>query len=564
MRNQNNKDKFNQINYNKMKKYISFIAWFIATLVSVMFGGGVAMAAFTPGENGSDTDPNLGTPAEGTTPDAEGKGLDQQSHGTSGSAAQQMGFIDNEVNDYVSKHYAYENALQTDLMREAQQIKVTTPEPAAWEVGEAILDCVTDDDTAKAEGPITLALAKNDIKLFKESATVLVEGVEGYNEAGTATDGTPLILYVEEVSRANGVVASALNGLYEDSKWKVPAIPSGTKLHIMEVALSESEVEVQPDNAAPQKAKVYLQKKVCSITYTDLFKQMRKEAKWDVQDVKDWVLRMFRVKCSRNLLIGKAKKWTKPGTKRTGEEFVYTEEGVLRQLKVGYQLAPTGITFNDLIAISSIAGGKYSIADEYDVYCGTQFMENLHRIDFVKHPEIQFKRLEEGVTKIKISRFESGFTNLNFKKEHALDGIGLGDSAMLFSIKKSKHYYIPHEDIAIDHRKGEGGEVREAKSEFYILEDALKLTQLNSMFISPRSSLVDDSYLDNVELNIESVEAFPENPSDGDIVSLVCTITVSETDGVSGETTSKSYPAGLYKYNATDTIWEPYELVITA
>ena len=522
------------------------------------------MAAFVPGENGSDTDPNAGTPAEGSTTDTEGKGVDQQGHGTSGSASQAMGFVDNDVNDYVSKHYAYENALQTDLMREAQQIKVTTPEPRAWEIGEGILDCTTNDDMAQAEETATLEIAKNDAKLFKESATVLVEGVEGYNDAGTETDGTPLILYVEEVTRAGAVTVSALNGIYSGGKWYVPAIPSGTKLHIMEVALSESEVEVQPDNASPLPAKVYLQKKVCSITYTDLFKQMRKEAKWDVQDVKDWVLRMFRIKCSRNLLIGKAKKWTKPGTKRTGEEFVYTEEGALRQLKIGYQIAPTGITFNDLIAISSIAGGKYSIADEYDVYCGTQFMENLHRIDFKEHPEIQFKRLEEGVTKIKVSRFESGFTNLNFKKEHALDGIGLGDSAMLFSVKKSKHYYIDHEDISIDHSKGEGGEVREAKSEYYILEDALKLTQLNSMFISPRSSLVDNSYLDSLQVSVEAVSAFPASPSDGDVVSLVADVAISSTDDQTGETTTTTYKAGLYKYNATDSIWEPYDLVISA
>lgn len=516
--------------------------------------------AVTLGENGSDTDPNDGTPLENATPDVEGVGVDQQGNGTTGSAAQQLEFIDNEVNDYVSKHYAYEFPLQTDIMRAAQQIPVSTPEPEAWEIGEGNLDCETNDDLENDDydESVVLPVAKNDAKIFKESATVLVEGVDGYDESGTE-DGTPLILYVEEVTRAGQVTVSALNGPLHSGTMYVPDIPEGTKLHVMEVALSESEVEVAPDNANPLPTKVYLQKKVCSITYTDLWNRMKKKANWDLQDVKDWVLRLFRRKCTRNHLIGKAKKWSKPGSKRTGEEFVYTEEGTLRQLRIGYQLLSTP-TFNDLIAISAILGGKYSISDEYDVYCGTIFYKNLHQLDYKNHPEVQFVRHTDGETKIKITKFESGFTTMNFKKEHGLDDIGYADSAMAFSVKKAKHYFINHKDISIDHSKGEGGEVREAKSDYYILEDCIKLTELNSMFISPRASLVDDSYLNNLTEVIQSVTAFPTSPAPakGDKVSLVCDVT--ETDAVSGTVTT--YAAGIYEYDGTN--WVPSDIAIKA
>lgn len=543
----------------KKEKIFWMLCNIIMFVVASAMSGGMAMAV-TLGENGSDIDPNDGTPLENATPDAEGLGVDEQSSGTTGSAAQQLEFIDNDVNDYVSKHYAYEFPLQTDIMRAAQQIKVTTPEPKAWEIGEANLDCETNDDLENQDydESVELPVAKNDAKIFKEGATILVEGVDGYDETGTE-DGTPLVLYVEEVTRAGVVTVSALNGPLHSGQMYVPEFDEGTKLHVMEVALSESEVEVAPDNANPLPTKVFLQKKVCSITYTDLWNRMKKQASWDLQDVKDWVLRLFRRKCTRNHLIGVAKKWTKPGTKRTGEEFAYTEQGVLRQLRIGYQLQSKP-TFADLVAISAILGGKYSISDEYDVYCGTIFYMNLHQLDYSKHPEVQFERHTDGETKIKITSFESGFTTMNFKKEHGLDDIGYADSAMAFSVKKAKHYFIPHNDISIDHSKGEGGEVREAKSDYYILEDCLKLTELNSMFISPRASLVDDSYLNNLTDVIASVTAFPTSPSPakGDKVSLVCDLT--ETDAVSGATTT--YAAGIYEYDGTN--WVPSDIAINA
>jgi hypothetical protein len=374
--------------------------------------------------------------------------------------------------------------------------------------------------TAGESVDLSTALFAADKKLFTDGATVLVEGVDGYAEDGTTEDGSPLVLFVESAVRNGAITVRAINGLKgTEGNNKVPVIAKGTKLYIMAPALSESEVEVAPDNAIPRATKCYLQKKVCAMTYTDLFARINKKAKWSVQDLKDWVLATFRKKCTRTMLIGKGEKFTKQGSKVVGTEYCYTQEGVLRQLRLGFQIA-SQLCFEDLIGITSMLFTKYSTVDTMDVYCGTKFLENLLNIDFSKHPEVAFKRYEDGETKIKVTSFETNFGTLRFVHEYALDDLGYGECAIAFSMANSKRFYYQNgKTITIDHEKGQGGEVREAKSQYYIQDDCLKITDLNSMFIGPDVTLVSKRY-GSLGVTIKSVTALPEGGTEGDLVYL--------------------------------------------
>lgn len=477
--------------------------------------------------NGGENDPNggdpdariLGKPLEGATPDAEGKGIDQQGQGATGSALTQAELAEHKVNDYVSKFRAYKFPMHTDFMRKAQQVPVDTKEPEYYEIGEAVLECVTSKVIAAGATDIAGSLFATDKKLFTDGATILVEGVDGFAEDGITTDGSPLVLYVESADRSQ-IAVRAINGKKgTEGNEVLPEIAASTKLYIMAPALSESEVEVAPDNAIPRATKCYLQKKVCAMTYTDLFARINKKAKWSVQDLKDWVLATFRKKCTRTMLIGKGEKFTKQGSKKVGTEYCYTQEGVLRQLRLGFQIA-SQLCFEDLIGITSMLFTKYSTVDTMDVYCGTKFLENLLNIDFSKHPEVAFKRYEDGETKIKVTSFETNFGTLRFVHEYALDDLGYGECAIAFSMANSKRFYYQNgKTITIDHEKGQGGEVREAKSQYYIQDDCLKVTDLNSMFIGPDVTLVSKRY-GSLGVTIKSVIELPKDGKEGDLVYL--------------------------------------------
>lgn len=508
-------------------------------------------------DNGSNTDPNggdpdariLGKPLEGATPDAEGKGIDMQGQGATGSALTQAELAEHKVNDYVSKFRAYKFPMHTDFMRKAQQVSVDTKEPEYYEIGEAVLECETRAEiTGGTDVNLADALFKTDKKLFTESATILVEGVSGYAEDGETKDGTPLVLYVESAEKNGSITVNALNGKKGgEGNQTVPVIAAGTKLYIMAPALSESEVEVMPDSAYPRPTKCYLQKKVCAMTYTDLFARIDKKAKWSVQDLKDWVLAMFRKKCTRSILISKGSKFLKPGSKKTGTEYCYTQEGVLRQLRLGFQIGAQ-LCFEDLIGITSMLFTKYSTTDTMDVYCGTKFLENLLNIDFSKHPEVAFKRHEDGETKIKVTSFETNFGTLRFVHEYALDDLGYGECAIAFSMANAKRFYYQNgKTITIDHEKGQGGEVREAKSQYYIQDDCLKITDLNSMFIGPDVTLVSKAY-GSLGVTIKSVTALPEGGTEGDMVYLT-------------EAADKN-SVGVYRWNGTT--WVVYNGAVTA
>ena len=260
--------------------------------------------------------------------------------------------------------------------------------------------------------------------------------------------------------------------------------------------------------------------------------------------MKDMILSNFRMKVTKTMLMGKGAKFLKFGSKKTGTEYVYMQEGVLRQLRLGYQISST-LTYADLIGITRMLFGKYATTNEMDVYCGTKFIEKLLNIDFTKYKDISFvKKQEIGID---ISSFETTFGKLNFKVEHALDDLGYEECAVAFSMRESKrYYYTKGKTLTVDHSKGEGGEVREAKSQYYIQDDCLMLTGYNSMLIGPDVTVSGYSLsaLDAVVTSTASLATVASgSPTKGAIAYL------TEADA--------THAVGLYVYDGTE--WQPYK-----
>lgn len=577
----------------KKKSYLKALSQVLSVFLSVMAvltGGGFAMAAAGLSDvgrttadpdgvgNGStgnaDVDPNAGTPMEQSTPDSPQKGIDQQSHAATGSVLDQAELTENHIDDYVKKFRAYRFPLSTDMWGRARQIKVDTKEPTNWEVGEAVMELTTIGSfgTAVVNGyangneEVTVdatKIAKNDWKLLRKNATIMVADASGY-ENGIA-DGTPLILFVVDKD-SSGITLKALNGPWKAANNKtvvVPQIAAGTTLYPMAPALSESEVEIEPNNAYPIETTCYLQKKVCAITYTELFQRIKKKAQWNVQDIKDWNLEMFRRECTRSMLISAPSKFYKHN-ERTGTETCYTEKGILRQLRLGYELTDGQIDFEDMIGIQAMLCGKYDTPNELTAYCGTKFIQRLLNIDFSKHKEYTVRNYTDESTKIKITSFESNFGKLNFVHEYGLDDLGYSECAVIFSPEEAKHfYYQKGKTININHEKGEGGEVREAKSQYYIKDDCVKLDTFNSMIVGP-STLVGGYKLSALDAVIKSVNTLADvaNPAAGDIVYLVGDYTEEVaavgTEGQAGYVAAHTvdHAMGLYEYDGN--AWQPY------
>lgn len=564
---------------NFFENAFSYTLQSLLFIMAVVASGGTALAVGVTGQgmdpgtvtttsqttgsvSDGKTDPNAGQPAEGTIFDSPNKGLEQPSHASTASVLDNENLIENHIDDYVSKYRAYRYPLHTDILRKARQIKVDVKEPTDWEIGEAVMELTTIGSITGAEGEVTVTrgtqIAGADWNIIRANVTLMV-GLNGGYTNGVA-DGSPLILFVtsKNDSTLKVVAVNGANGVTDTTAKVVPTIAAGTTIYAMAPAMSESEVEIAPDNAMPTERKCYLQKKVCAITYTELFERIKKKAKWSVQDIKDYSLDMFRRACTRSLLISAPSKFQKYND-RTGYEIAYTEEGILRQLRLGYELDDAQLDFSDLIAIQAMLCGKYNSPYELTAYCGTKFVQRLLNIDFSKHKEYTVRNYTDEATKIKITSFESNFGKINFVHEYGLDDLGYGECAVIFGVEEAKHfYYEKSKTLKINHAKGEGGEVREAKSEYYIKDDCVKLDTFNSMIVGP-ATLVSGYSLSALDAVMKSVNALPATGAVGDIVYLIQDVLDQNGNVTNAMGLYICTTASTTGQNATNAVWTAYD-----
>ena len=517
-----------------MKKNVFEMIGKVMLTVLAAVTGGAAMAAGVLVGEGADgvSSGDVVSSLDGTI-GANPSGIEVVGGAATGSAVEELDQAVNEIDDYVAKFQSHKYPMHTDFMKVARQIPVDTKEPIDYEIGEGILDVAASGEYDKTgEHVAQLNVSNANGRLFVKGSTVLLK-----DGAKKDAEGNPYVLYVE--GNNNGVVSvSCLNNPSNGGDTTVPTYSADATFHIMAPALSESEVEIAPDAAYPMPKQHYLQKKVCAITYTDLFARIKKKARWNVQDLKDWQLDQFRRKCTRSMLTGVGAKFKKYNEK-TGYEDAYTQKGVLSQIRLG--MTPTmkdnkvAMTYADLIAISKMAFGPFSTTDTVDAYCGSGAIQSLLNVDLTGHREIIMnsdKKVEANLTVLKTT-----FGTINFKHEHALDDLGMEDYMIIFAMKDAKRFvYEGGKTINIDHSKGEGGEVREAKSSYYIQDDCLALRSYNSLLVGPNVTSV--TYA-NIE---KQVSAGTELPSSGKLGELFFIANGSSTE------------AGLYEWNGTSWV----------
>jgi hypothetical protein len=523
----------------RMKKksfeLLSKLMLFVLAVVS----GGAAMAVdvMTPGTDGAD--PNAGTPLEGAI-HADPTGIEVPGGANTGSAITEAELDESAIDTYVSEYQPWKYPLHTDFMRLARQIKVDTKEPVSYEIGDAILEATT-NGTATTKGDsvdISKSLYAADRKLFTTSSTFIVEGVDGVNEKGEK-DGTPLMCFVTEATKSS-IMVEAVNS--EDGK--VPVISANTTLYIMAPALSESQVEVTPDAFLPTEQVFYLQKKGCTMTWTEFFERIKKKAKYDVQTAKNKALDVFRQKCTRSLLRGVMGKKA-VFNPLTGTEYAYTQKGLLYQIKLGYQIDnESKLTLDSLIGIAQMLFGRYSTSDTAEAYCSPSFMRKLLNLDLGTHREVSMTNTK--ILDINVTQLKTPFGTINFKLEHGLVDAKLDGYAVIFPMKQAKRlYYQKGKFINTDHEKGQGGEVREAKSQHYIQDDCLALEGYTSMLVGPNVAAASYSRLSTIASDGAS---FPASPAEGTIFYL----TADNGD----------YNQGLYEF--VEGEWAPYHGEINA
>lgn len=553
----------------KKEKIFEYLGLFVMALLNVMaliMGGGVmAEAAPAVRDYGSnDADPNANTPLEGavkTGPQGKG-GVAQHGKDANASVLQQMNLLDNKMFRKIIEHHALRFPFYTDMFTKAAQFAFTGHKEADYpEVGDIktesnLLEGVGSTSVGAKDHEVYLKVPKADCAIFRKSYTITVPGIEGYDEGKTEADGgngETLMLYVtksDDETSDGWPKVFAVNGPDNGSgQTYVPTIPAGTLVMLSAPALAEEEVEVDPLNLIPTMKKAFLQKKGYSVAFTDFFEEAVKEVDWEKDRVKRQTLDAYKKLYTSTALFGAKRKFYK--RTRNGMRICYTQEGLINQIRMMYQLKDGKWTKADLIAIAKMLFTAYTDAVEICVYMGSDAIEGLLNIDWGKDATKIVYMKDENL-KLNIASFETPYGMLRFKHEKSLTYHHLEKAAFAVPMEDCLRVYRDNgSTFKVDGKKGETGAVEELTKEFFVQDDCFICNTMASMLIGPKS-LFESGYGAGIVETYESVTELPAEATAGDRVYL----TESYEQG------DEHFERGLYEYVGGE--WVTFNRAISA
>lgn len=414
------------------------------------------------------------TPATGTA------GLSTQVPGqattVSGAAAATGGlgagnFIQPDIDEELFKFNSDDTPLM-NLMLKAKKVHVTSPEVLHFMIDEQRSVLSTNAALAASTGQTAiLPLPAEDQAIPQDFDTLIVKGVDGYDDTGKKTPGKDLMLFVVGTDSASGnPIVRACNGPKtnaSDSTTKVPAIPAGAKIVILGNALYETQKEVSPDLIVPQPTLIYLQKRGMNQVVSEYFDAQKKQIPFSQAMIAEQAIANFKKKGNRTLWISRRSKLAVK-TEKVGMQNVYTTEGVRWQFKK--ELQHTGKwTVEQFIALAKMYFTGEDVPKTGIALCGKNALEKIQCIDYSKHPEIQITTKENSVG-WKVTNVHTVFGDIEFKREPALDYMGYSNSFAILGEDRLVHYVYASEKSFNDDVEGE-----EAKRSGLLVWDGLAL-----------------------------------------------------------------------------------------
>lgn len=542
--------------------YAQFVCKMILMLLAVVTGGGVmAMAdTFEPQIGNEGPDPatketvDAKEPVDANTSDRLSPGGRKDGQDLTGSQAsstqlREGGLLEKEWDSEIVKFYPFKTPILSIVRQMAKTVNIKNWEVSHQRVGGETLDGqVTTEIPTGDTVEINSTNFSGSIRPFYKGTTVIASGVAGYAEGSkTKKEGT-LMLYVIE---ANGkkAVMQAVNGQPKNEgdtrenldNMTCPAIPVGTTLLAAASAASESQLTITPENFQPREKKVYVQKKLLNIVFTDDYEKVKKEQPITVADLKTDAVIKYNLRAERTYLLG-CKSRFKAETGDGQIEDVYTSEGIINQLTNTYAIGDT-YTLGDFVALSKLQFTEFSENDRCFAFCGKNAIERLenvklegsHQNDFINHNEFD----------LTFKRFKDTFGSIDFVWAQTLDLLGMSDFMVIFDPKASRRYVkIGKKEQTNDMSKG-GGEVRDAKRWIHQEADSVALRGYNSILVGPASKI---AQIATESLGtIISAPELPDTPSKGMKVALTQDYKVGET----------TYEKGSVYYY-TGTAWTVY------
>lgn len=380
-------------------------------------------------------------------------------------------FIETDIDQELFKFNSDDTPLMS-LMLQAKKVNVNSPVVDHYMIDESRLTITT--STKVAAGGNELFLPSEDRRLVHAYDTLRVRKVAGYEKDGkTTTPGKDLMLFVTGRASSGNPTFITINGAKDattDVESKVPAsgIPAGTTIDILANALYETQKVVPPDLIVPQPTRLYLQKRGLNQVVSDYFDAQKKRIPFSKALIAEAAILNFKRKGNRTLWVGGGPGEIIVDTEKTGQQTVYTTEGVRSQFKKELQHSGKW-TYEQLIALAKMFFTGEDVPNTAIALCGKNFLENIQCIDFSKHPEVNIT-VQTNKIGWSITNIHTVFGDIQLKREPTLDRLGYSNSAALLGEDRLVHYVYKNESSFSEDIEGE-----EAKRNGIIVWDGLGL-----------------------------------------------------------------------------------------
>ncbi len=380
-------------------------------------------------------------------------------------------FIESDIDAQLFR-FNNEDTPLMNLMLRAKRVKVNSPEVDHYMIDEPNAHVTTTGSCGGMDTPaVTLPLSNYDKMAVRPYLTLLVQGVDGFDDKGNRTPGRNLMLFVTGRDMNSGnPVATAVNGRrtnMADETTTVPLIPKGTRLLILANSLYETQKEVEPDLIIPQPTRIYLQKRGMNQVVSDYFDSQKKRIPFTKSIIAEQAIANFKVRGNRTLWAGRGSKF-KVSADKMGLQNVYTTEGVRWQIKREMQ-APGTWTVNQMIALAKMFFTGEDVPRSAILLAGKNLLEAIQHIDYSKHPEIQITTKQNSVGWT-VTNFHTVFGDIEIKREPTLDSLGWSNSGALLGENRLVHYVYSSEHTFSDRVDGQ-----EAMRTGVLIWDALAL-----------------------------------------------------------------------------------------
>lgn len=425
-------------------------------------------------------------------------------------------FIEPDIDEKLFRFNSDDTPLM-NLMLRAKKVKVNSPEVEHFMIDEARSQVtVAQDIPASSQMQTVLYLKASEQTLPRPYTTLLVKNVDGYDAEGrNVTPGKDLMLFVTGYDTAsNNPVVRAVNGPRTsptDEFCTVPQIPEGSVCVILANSLYETQKEVDPDLIVPQPVKIYLQKRGMNQVVSDYFESQRKRIPFSKAIIAEQAISNFKVRGNRTLWAGRGGKF-KVNVPKMGMQYVYCTEGLRWQFK--RELQHSGVwTIERVIALAKMFFTGEDVPKTALLLAGKNLLEQIQRIDFSKHPEIQIttKTNNLGWT---VTNFHTVFGDIEIKREPTLDRLGWSNSGALIGENRLVHYIYSSEHSFSDRVEGE-----EATRNGILIWDALALKGACHIWIDGEG---EGGTSGSVSFKIWESAEEPTDAADKDIFYLTC------------------------------------------